>query len=108
MAELGREHRRLAPLVELAAQLERVEKELAEARELMTSDDADMVAEARREVERLEPLVPQLEERIKPLLIPHDPLDDRNAIVEIRAGTGGDEAALFAADLVRMYTRYLE
>ena len=47
-----------------------------------------------------------LEARLKPLLLPHDPLDDRNAIVEIRAGTGGDEAALFAADLYRMYTRY--
>ena len=94
--------------MELAARLSRAETELAEARELAAADDPEMAAEARAEVGRLESLVPELEERIKPLLIPHDPLDDRNAIVEIRAGTGGDEAALFAADLFRMYTRYIE
>ena len=108
LAELGREHRRLAPLVELAAQFERAERELVEVRELANSDDAEMAAEAKGEVDRLTRLIPELEERLKPLLIPHDPLDDRNAIVEIRAGTGGDEAALFAADLFRMYTRYIE
>ena len=94
--------------MELAARLSRTETELAEARELAAIDDPEMAAEARAEVARLELDVPALEERIKPLLIPHDPLDDRNAIVEIRAGTGGDEAALFAADLHRMYTRYIE
>ena len=67
-----------------------------------------MAAEARKELVRLEAAIADAEERLKPLLIPHDPLDERNAIVEIRAGTGGDEAALFAADLFRMYTRYLE
>lgn len=108
MAELGREHRRLAPLVELAARLSKAENELSQARELVSIDDPEMAAEAKKEVERLEASIPALEERIKPMLIPHDPLDDRNAIVEIRAGTGGDEAALFAADLHRMYTRYLE
>jgi peptide chain release factor 1 len=105
---LGREHRRLAPLAELASRLEKDEQELADARELLAVDDVDLAAEARREVARLEESIPRLEERLKPLLIPHDPLDDRNAIVEIRAGTGGDEAALFAADLFRMYTRYIE
>ena len=108
MAELGREHRRLAPLVELAARLSKVENELSQARELVSIDDPEMAAEAKKEVDRLEASIPVLEERIKPMLIPHDPLDDRNAIVEIRAGTGGDEAALFAADLHRMYTRYIE
>ena len=92
----------------MAARLEKDEQELADARELLAVDDADLAAEARREVARLEGAIPRLEERLKPLLIPHDPLDDRNAIVEIRAGTGGDEAALFAADLFRMYTRYVE
>ena len=67
-----------------------------------------MAAEATREVARLEASIADLEARLKPALVPHDPLDDRNAIVEIRAGTGGDEAALFAADLFRMYTRYIE
>lgn len=108
MAELGREHHRLTPLVELARLLEKDETELAEARELVATDDAEMSAEARKEVARLEASIAAREERLMPLLIPHDPLDERNAIVEIRAGTGGDEAALFAADLHRMYTRYLE
>ena len=67
-----------------------------------------MAAEAAREVERLEQTVTELEAQLKPALLPHDPLDDRNAIIEIRAGTGGDEAALFAADLFRMYSRFIE
>jgi peptide chain release factor 1 len=108
LAELGREHRRLSPLVELATRLQKEETELAEARELAAADDPEMAAEARREVAQLEQSVAQLLARLTPLLIPHDPLDERNAIFEIRAGTGGDEAALFAADLYRMYTRYLE
>ncbi|HUX33922.1 MAG TPA: PCRF domain-containing protein, partial [Gemmatimonadaceae bacterium] len=108
LAELGREHRRLMPLVELAARLEKEENELVQARELVSVDDPEMAAEATAEVERLEASTAILEEQLKPLLVPHDPLDDRNAIVEIRAGTGGDEAALFAADLYRMYTRYIE
>jgi peptide chain release factor 1 len=108
LAELGREHHRLAPLVEMAARLEKQQNELAEARELVASGDAEMAAEARDEMARLEQSIAVLEEQIKPLLIPHDPLNERNAIVEIRAGTGGDEAALFAADLFRMYTRFIE
>jgi len=94
--------------VELASRLFKAETELPEARELAATDDPEMAAEARKEVGRLEEEITRLEEQIKPLLIPHDPLDDRNAIVEIRAGTGGDEAALFAADLFRMYSRYIE
>jgi len=107
-AELGREHRRLQPVVQLAADLEKAENELAEARELVLIDDPEMSAEAAEEVQRLEAAIADLEVRLKPALIPHDPLDDRNAIIEIRAGTGGDEAALFAADLYRMYTRFIE
>ncbi|MEP6620521.1 MAG: PCRF domain-containing protein, partial [bacterium] len=98
-AELGREHRRLQPIVELAAQLGKSENELAEARELVSVDDPEMAAEATQEVARLEAGIADLEVRLKPALLPHDPMDDRNAIIEIRAGTGGDEAALFAADL---------
>ena len=107
-AELGREHRRLSPLVELATALQKKERELREAQELAGVDDLEMAAEARHEAQKLEESIAAMEEQLKPLLIPHDPLDERNAIVEIRAGTGGDEAALFAADLYRMYTRYLE
>ena len=108
MAELGREHQRLAAVVERANRLTKLENELAEARELVSLDDPEMRAEAAAEIARLEVSIPALEEEVKPLLVPPDPLDDRNAIVEIRAGTGGDEAALFAADLYRMYTRYIE
>ncbi len=79
-----------------------------QARELVSVDDPEMAAEAAAEVERLETSIAKMEADLKPLIVPHDPLDDRNAIVEIRAGTGGDEAALFAADLYRMYTRYCE
>jgi len=94
--------------VELAARLHKEETELAEARELVSADDPELVAEAKHEVQRLGASIPALEERLKPLLIPRDPLDERNAIVELRAGTGGDEAALFAADLYRMYSRFIE
>ena len=107
-ADLGREHSRLTPLVELAARLKKEQNELVQARELVLAEDQEIAAEARDEVARLERTIGQLEERLTPMLIPRDPLDDRNAIVEIRAGTGGDEAALFAADLYRMYTRYIE
>ena len=67
-----------------------------------------MAAEASHEVGRLLASIEQMEMRLKPMLLPHDPLDDRNAIIEIKPGTGGDEAALFAADLYRMYTRFIE
>ncbi len=109
VADLGREHRRLQPVVELAGQLEKSENELAEARELVSVvDDPEMAAEATLEVANLEASITAMEARLKPLLLPHDPLDDRNAIIEIKPGTGGDEAALFAADLYRMYTRFIE
>ncbi len=108
MTALGREHRHLMPLVEMAALLERNESELAEVGELVLADDPEMSAEARAEEGRLRLAIGELEARIKPALIPHDPLDDRPAIVEIRAGTGGDEAAIFAADLYRMYSRFAE
>ncbi len=91
-----------------ANRLNKLEDELAQVRELVALDEPDMRDMAQAEQTRLEAEIPRLEEEIKPLLVPPDPLDDRNAIVEIRAGTGGDEAALFAADLYRMYTRYIE
>ncbi|MEO6414664.1 MAG: peptide chain release factor 1 [Gemmatimonadaceae bacterium] len=107
-AELGREHARLAPVKELATQLRKYESELAQTRELVLVDDPEMAAEARAEEESLSTQIAALETKLTPLLLPRDPLDDRPAILEIRAGTGGDEAALFAADLYRMYTRYAE
>jgi peptide chain release factor 1 len=85
-----------------------VESELSEAEELAKSDDLELAVEAGAEAVRLGEARAKLEAELRPLLVPQDPLDDRPAIVEIRAGTGGDEAALFAADLDRMYTRYAE
>ena len=108
LAELGREHSRLAPVREMASRLERNENELAQVRELVGVDDPEMAAEARAEEHRLQEEIARIESAITPLLIPRDPLDERDAIVEIRAGTGGDEAALFAFDLHRMYTRFIE
>ena len=108
MAGLGRELRHLQPLVEMGKKLQRNEQELAETRELADSDDPEMAEEAKAEAARLEKSIDALLEQIKPALIPHDPLDDRPAIVEIRGGAGGDEAAIFAADLYRMYTRFAE
>jgi peptide chain release factor 1 len=108
MASLGRELRHLQPLVQMGTRLDRYEQELAETRELAGSDDADMAQEAKAEEGRLQQSIDNLLAEIKPALIPHDPLDDRPAIVEIRGGAGGDEAAIFAADLYRMYTRFAE
>ena len=108
MAALGREHRHLQPLVEMGNRLDKYEHELADLRELVDSEDAEMAQEAKAEAARLDKAIDTLLEEIKPALIPHDPLDDRPAIVEIRGGTGGDEAAIFAADLYRMYTRFAE
>ena len=108
LASLGREHQRLTEVVRRAERLRKHDDELAQARELVLVDDPELAAEARAEVERLEAHIVREEQELRPLLVPRDPLDDRPAIVEIRAGTGGDEAALFAADLMRMYTRWIE
>jgi peptide chain release factor 1 len=108
LAELGREHHRLAQVVAKVQRLHKAEQELADAKELANGDDPDFAAEAKAEVERLEAECVTLEKELLPLLIPRDPLDDRPAIVEIRAGTGGDEAGLFAGDLARMYSRFIE
>ena len=94
--------------MEMAFRLERYENELVQTRELVLVDDPDLAAEARAEEQRLRAAIDSIEGAITPLLIPRDPLDDRDCIVEIRAGTGGDEAALFAAVLRRMYTRFIE
>ncbi len=108
LAALGREHHRLAEVVEKVNRYAKAEAELTDARDMANGDDADFAAEAKAEVERLEQECTALEKALLPLLIPRDPLDDRPAIFELRAGTGGDEAALFAADLLRMYTRFIE
>ncbi len=105
---LGREHTRLVPLVRAAERLARLQDELEQARELAKDADPELVALARADVTRLTPEVEALSTELHDLLVPRDPHDDRDAIVEIRAGTGGDEAGLFAGDLYRMYTRFAE
>ena len=108
LKSLGREHTRLAPVVRLAERLKRLQEELSQARELADEDDAELAALARADISRITPDIDTITEQLHELLLPQDPHDARDAIVEIRAGTGGDEAALFAADLYRMYQRYSE
>ena len=108
LKELGREHARLEAIRQTHDRLARLRKELAEAREVLQDKDPELSQLARVDVERLRPDAERLEHQLAEFLTPTDPMDDRDAIVEIRAGTGGDEAALFAADLFRMYTRFCE
>ncbi len=105
---LGREHSRLEPIVRTAARLARVKDELEQAREMAREADPELVALAKADLPRLESEATALDAELQDLLNPRDPLHDRDAMVYIRAGTGGDEAALFAADLERMYRRFAE
>ncbi len=108
LKQLGREHARLEAIRRTDERLTRSQQELAQAREVLQDRDPELSQLARADAERLRPQIERLEGELAELLTPADPLDDRDAIVEIRAGTGGDEAALFAADLFRMYTRFCE
>jgi len=108
LARLGKALAALRPLLETGRAYRSVVEGLAEAREMLADTDPDVQELARAELAELEPQLETLEAKIRILLIPRDPADEKNAILEIRAGTGGDEAALFAADLFRMYSRYAE
>jgi peptide chain release factor 1 len=106
-AKLSKEYSELGPIVDRIESLRRVEAELAAAAEMAeVADDPELKALAEEEVQTLRERVPELELNVKMSLLPKDEDDERNAILEVRAGTGGDEAALFAADLFRMYQRY--
>jgi peptide chain release factor 1 len=105
---LGREHARLERIKRLATQYEKLCSEREQAAGLLQDADPQLAELARTDMERVGPEIEHVEAQLRDLLTPRDPLDDRGTIVEIRAGTGGDEAALFAADLLRMYTRYAE
>lgn len=107
--KLNKEYRDLERIVSARKEYVRVLSNIAEAKSILeTENDPEMREVAKMELEELEPQLPSMEENIKILLIPSDPEDSKNAIVEIRGGTGGDEAALFAGDLYKMYAKYCE
>ena len=106
--EIAKEHAQVSKLHELYLQYRKVDEELVENRELLKEDDEEIVELARHELDILAERKAQLERDIRISLLPKDPKDEKNILLEIRAGTGGDEAALFAADLFRMYSRYAE
>jgi peptide chain release factor 1 len=104
----ARELSDVEPLSERHARLQQLDAQLAQARDVAASGDPEMQALAQEEIDSIEDEVGKLEADVRVLLVPRDPNDDRNILLEIRAGTGGDEAALFASDLFRMYSRYAE
>lgn len=106
--KLTKAHADLRDVVELFRRHRSLTQELEENKQLLHDSDPDIKAMAQEEIAAAEAELPELEHKIKVLLLPKDPLDEKNTILEIRAGTGGEEAALFAADLFRMYTRYAE
>ncbi len=108
LQEIAKEHKNLSHIVSLFDQYEDIEKNIKETKELLHSEDEEMKALAEEELEQLKKKKNELEKEIEIALIPKDPNDDKNVILEIRQGAGGDEAALFAAELLRMYQRYAE
>ena len=106
--EMAKEHRRLSPIVEKSNQYLIIADQIEDDLVILDSNDKDLKDIAKSEIEDLEQSLTKLEDELKILLLPHDPTDDKNTIIEIRAGAGGDEAALFAADLFRMYTHFAE
>ena len=108
VAELAKERSELEPLVNKYEDYRRALQRYDEAHALLDIEDEELRQMAMSEIEEMAPLKDRLEKEIREMLVPKDPRDERNVIVEIRAGTGGDEAALFAADLYRMYSRYAE
>jgi peptide chain release factor 1 len=108
VAELAKERSSLEPIVTKADEYRKALKNLEDSHDLLSNEDQEIRELAQAEINELEPRITELEKDLKNLLLPKDPRDARNVIIEIRAGTGGDEAALFAAELMRMYTHYAE
>jgi peptide chain release factor 1 len=104
----AKQHRDLEPVVDKFRQYRQVVNGIADAKAMLEESDPDIRAMAQEELTQLEEREPKLEEELKLLLLPKDPNDEKNVVVEIRAGTGGDEASLFAAEMFRMYTRFAE
>jgi peptide chain release factor 1 len=105
---LSKEQSELEPIVTKFREYKKIVKEIEELEEILKSGDADLKEIAEDELQNLKKIKPRIEQELKILLLPKDPRDEKNVILEIRAGTGGEEAALFAADLFRMYSKYAE
>ncbi len=107
--QLNKEYKELAPIIKAGQEYKKMMDEYASAREIIVNEkDEELREMAKEEIADIEQKIPDMEQNIKLLLIPADPQDSKNAIVEIRGGTGGDEAAIFAGDLFRMYSKYVE
>jgi peptide chain release factor 1 len=107
--QLNKDYKELQPIIAAGLEYKRLVEELSQAKDiLMNEKDEDLKEMAREEIADIEPKLPEMEQNIKLLLIPADPDDSKNAMVEIRGGTGGDEAAIFAGDLFRMYQHFAE
>jgi peptide chain release factor 1 len=106
--KVAKQHRDLQPMVEKFGEYGRTQQGIADAKLMLHESDPEIRAMAEEELRELEERAPRLEEELKLLLLPKDPNDEKNVILEIRAGTGGDEASLFAAQVFRMYARFAE
>jgi peptide chain release factor 1 len=106
--KVARAHSELSPVVDKYREWKEITKALEETKGMLQEADAELRAMAQEELTRLEPRLAQVEGELKILLVPKDPNDEKNVVLEVRAGTGGDEATLFAAEIFRMYTRYAE
>ena len=105
---VAKAHRDIEPTVEKFREYRKIKDGIAEAKAMLAESDADIRAMANEELAALEPRLPVVEEELKILLLPKDPNDDKNIIIELRAGTGGDEAAIFVSEMFRMYLRFAE
>ncbi len=107
--QLNKEYKELAPIIEAGNEYRKMVTDYEMAKEIIANEkDEDLREMAKEEIAEIEPKLPEMEQNIRLLLIPADPQDSKNAIVEIRGGSGGDEAAIFAGDLFRMYSKYFE
>ena len=106
--KVAKRHRDLEEVVTKYREWKQVNENIHQARQMMLEGDADIREMATEEAAELEPRLGEIENELKLLLLPKDPNDERNVVLEIRAGTGGDEATLFAGEIFRMYTRYAE
>ena len=107
-SKLAKEHRQMSETVELAAQYIKVYNHIQDDEEILQGEDLELKELVKEEIGDFKKQLEELEQTIKLLLLPRDPNDDKNIILEIRSGTGGNEAAIFAEDIFRMYTRYIE